>query len=350
MKLGVIARADDRGIGIQTWELCRALRPAKVLVVDMGELARGFPMHLDRYPGATIVRWDGAMDEYAMRRWLRGLDVVFAVETLYDWRIASWAREMGVATVVQANPEFTRPVDEYEHLPSRWWAPTTWRLGHMPPGTRVVPVPVADDRFRFTPAPGADVLRVLHVAGHGAMADRNGTHLLGQALRYVRSRMHVRIVTQDDRLRLGRVRPTIDLEVVTGGVADYWRLYDDADVLVLPRRYGGLCLPVQEAMAAGLAVVMSDTEPQRSTWPVSLVRSATGAPKLRCPAGRIAQTNARPEAIASELDALAVDRGRLERMKDASVMWARANRWSTLAPLYEAEFAAVAKDRAQVGR
>ena len=345
MNLGVVARADDRGIGIQSWELCRAMRPAKVLVVDMGELARGFPMHLDRYPGATVAKWDGALPELQVRRWLDGLDVVFSVETLYDWRIAEWAEDAGVATVVQANPEFTRPIGEYDHAPTVWWNPTTWRQSHMPPGTQVVPVPVADDRFRFAPAPESDVLRVLHVAGHAAMADRNGTHLLGQALRYVRGRMQVRIVTQDDRLRLGRVRPTVDLEVVTGGVADYWRLYEDADVLVLPRRYGGLCLPVQEAMAAGLAVVMSDTEPQRSTWPVSLVRSATGVPKLRCPAGRIAQTNARPEAIAAELDALDRDRERLAEMKRRSVEWAQAHRWSVLRPVYEAEFAAAVAAR-----
>lgn len=342
MRLGAIVRGEDRGLGVQSWEFCRAMRPERTLLVDMGELARGFPVHRDRYPGTTVVRYEGGeLPEQAVREWLDGLDVVFAVETMYDWRLPGWAAEAGVATVVQANPEFFRDPAELASVPTRWWAPTPWRLPFMPEGTRVVPVPVADDRFAFrAPERAADgVLRVLHVAGHAAMADRNGTGLVLEALRRLRPPVRIRIVTQDPRLRPGRVRSGVDLEVIAGGVADYWRLYDDADVLLMPRRYGGLCLPAQEAMAAGLGVVMSDCEPQRSIWPAELVRSATGAPRLRCPGGRLALTNARPEAIAETLNALGDNPERVAALQAASLAWAEANRWSALRPLYEAELA-----------
>lgn len=340
MKIGAVVRAEDRGIGIQSWEFCRAMHPERVLVIDMGELAGGFPPHLDRYPGATVVHYDrGQLPEGQVREWLRGLDVVFTVETFYDWRLPRWADEAGAATVVQLNPEFMRPVEELPSVPTRWWAPTTWRLEHLPPETRVVPVPVADDRFPFRPPERAGQLRVLHVAGHRAMADRNGTQVVLQATPRL-ANMHLTIISQDPgRLGAPRGRGTLRVSVRTGGVTDYWQLYAGQDVLVLPRRYGGLCLPVQEAMAAGLAVVMSDAEPQRSTWPVLTVPSAMGPPKHRCPGGRLALANARPDQLSSALNRLGRDPEALVKLQEASVAWAKANRWSALRPLYEQEFA-----------
>lgn len=340
MKIGAVVRGQDRGIAIQAGEFCRAMQPERTLLVDMGELARGFPVFPERHPGATVVRYEhGQLPEQAVREWLDGLDVVFAVETLYDWRIPAWAAEVGCATVVQSNPEFMRPVDELPSVPTRWWNPTPWRQSFMPPGTKVVPVPVADDRHTFVIPEPTDTLRVLHVAGHVAMADRNGTMLVVEAIRRMRGPVSVRIISQDDKLRLPRLRSPVPVEVVTGGVENYWDLYADADVIVQPRKYGGLHLPGQEAMANGLALVMSDTEPQRSIWPMVPIRSATGIPRLQCPGGRLALTNARPESIAQIVNELAVDRGRLVEQQERSLAWAEANRWSVLRPLYETELA-----------
>lgn len=349
MNLGVVVRGEDRGIGIQSWEACRALRPERVLLVDMGELARGFPVYRDRYPDGTVVHYaHGELPERTVRDWLDGLDVVFTVETFYDWRLPGWGSEAGVATVAQVNPEFMRDPGELASVPTAWWAPTSWRLRTLPEGTDVVPVPVADDRFAFAPSPRDDdaPLRVLHVAGHRAMADRNGTGIVLDACRRLRGPIEVTIVTQDERL-VGRTRshPGVEISVVAGGVPDYWRLYDGFDVLVMPRRYGGLCLPVQEAMAAGLAVVMSDAEPQRSTWPVLTVLTSTSAPRLRCPGGPLPVHTARPEALANLLNDLTLDADRVAKQKAASVEWAEANRWSVLRPLYEDKLGALAASR-----
>lgn len=337
MRLGVIARSEDRGLGIMLWELCRALRPASVLLVDMGPLARGFPMYPARYPGATVVTYDdGTLPEAEVRRWLRGLDVVYTAETFYDWRIPLWAEEAGVATVCHVMPEFHV---ERPGLPTRWWAPTTWRLDSLPEGARVVPVPVADDRFAFRPSPPGARLRLLHSAGHRAMGDRNGTAATCEALRRVRGPLEVTLACQDARMvapRLGTRRGVV-VRARTGGHADYWAAYEGHDALVLPRRYGGLCLPVQEAMAAGLAVVMTDAEPQSSTWPVRLVPSRRGRP-MRMPAGQVVPVDADTVRLARAIDALA-DPATLAALKEGSVEWALEHRWSVLRPLYEAELA-----------
>ena len=50
MRVGLIARAEDRGLGVQTWEWSRGMRPDETLIVDMGELGGG---HADAIVGAT---------------------------------------------------------------------------------------------------------------------------------------------------------------------------------------------------------------------------------------------------------------------------------------------------------
>jgi glycosyltransferase involved in cell wall biosynthesis len=339
VKIGLVARAEDRGLGIQSWEFARAMQPERVLLVDMGELARGFPSHHDRYPGSTVVHYHaGQLPEGQVREWLEGLDVVFSAETFYDWRLCRWADEAGVATVCQLNPEFLRPVAELPSRPTRWWAPTSWRLDALPGGTEVIPVPVADDRFSFRVPERAGNLRVIHVVGHRAAADRNGTAIVLQAVNRVRGPLELVLSTQDARIPQGRNHRGVTITSRVGGLRDYWRLYEGFDVLVLPRRYGGLCLPVQEAMASGLAVVMSDTEPQRSTWPARTVRThLTSA--IQTPAGRLPLANVDPRSLARDLDHLANNPADLLEAQQRSVEWAHRHRWSVLRPLYERRLA-----------
>lgn len=332
----MLARGEDRGLGIQTWEFYRHVRPERTLLVDMGQLARGFPSHPDRYPDATVVPFDGGqLPEPKVREWLDGLDVVFTAETFYDWHLVDWARDAGVATVCQLNPEFYRHATEQLSHPSAWWAPTPWRLDTLPERTRLVPVPVATDRFAASRPNPTTRLRVLHVAGHRAAGDRNGTTQLAQALRLVREPMTVRMLTQDPRLPALRTPPWVDLGIEAGGRGDYWDLYDDADVLVLPRRYGGLCLPVQEAMAAGLAVVMPDVSPN-DWWPTIRV-PATSRGELNTPTGPVPLYAASPPRLAAKLDHLATSPSAVRVAQSKARTWAARNSWTQLLPRYIAE-------------
>jgi glycosyltransferase involved in cell wall biosynthesis len=45
-------------------------------------------------------------------------------------------------------------------------------------------------------------------------------------------------------------------------VSHYNEIYEKGSVLVLPRKYGGNCLPMNEALAAGMPVVMTKLSPQ----------------------------------------------------------------------------------------
>lgn len=356
MKVGLIARSEDRGLGLQTWELYRNLRPDVTTVIDMGAAAGGFPMHLERYgirpgryePGVGVAkirhgRLADSGDVHIIRHMLEQCDVVYTAETFYDDRVPVWAAELDCRVVVHINPEFHRGTDFDGAEAVRWWAPTSWRIDQLPEGTRVVPVPVAGDRFTLEPtAPAEGPLRVLHVIGHRAGNDRNGTLGLLRALRNVKAPLSVTLATQDAAAPLPQGLPGhVALNRLVGGVVDYWDLYRDHDVLVMPRRYGGLCLPVQEAMAAGLAVVMSDTSPN-GEWPVMLVPTSHRQ-DLQTPGGWLRCADVSALGLAGRLTMLALDWKQVLAMKQASVGWARAHTWEQLGDVYRDELAAACR-------
>lgn len=330
MKVGLIARGEDRGLGILTWEWHRHMAPDRTLLVDMGELAGGFRSHPDRFPGATPALFDGHRfaDEDAVRGWLAGLDVVYTAETWYDERLPGWCAEAGVRLVCHVMPEFFKWAGRDDLSAVRWWAPTRWLLGTLPDETTVVPVPVPLDRW-----PALRTVRepsFLHVAGKRAAGDRNGTSIMLAALARVTQPMEVTITTQNAQLPQARIARCVDLRCVTGGVGDYWRLYQQS-ALVMPRRYGGLSLPVNEAAGAGLALVMTDTSPNPVTWPIERVEVERWT-RQACPAGTVPSAVPSARSLAAALDRLAGDREVMDRARERSRTWAIEHSWEVLRP------------------
>lgn len=339
VKIGLVARGEDRGLGILTWEFYRHIEPDRTLLVDMGPLARGFDVHHDRYPDALTVTFDGHRfdDEALVRSWLDELDVLYSAETFYDWRIVQWAREQGVATVLHVMPEFFRHYSEPTLIrPDVFWTPTSWRLEMLDPNTVVVPVPVALDRFAVRQRREGRVF--LHVAGHRAAGDRAGTTSLLRALRYVSEPMHVVMITQDENLPITSTKRFVTLERRVRSTCDYWQLYDDGDVFVSPRRYGGLSLPHNEAAGAGLALVLADVPPNRETWPGSYVQAERGD-SFDTQGGPVSIYATDPQRLAAALDELAASPTLVQDLSASSICWAQTHSWEALRGLYLTEFA-----------
>lgn len=345
MKVGVVARADDRGIGIQTWEFTRHVDVDRVLVVrEPGAERKGFLPHFDRYPGAESVTFDprtGTLPMDEVEAFLDGLDVVYMVETPYDFRLLTFAERLGVATVVHANPEFWRWDDPTLPRPTVWWLPTKWRAEYLPAECEIVPVPIPDAPAVRERDPDDRDLAAVHVAGHRAAADRNGTNVVLQALRHAHSpHLRLRIECQDPRLPA--IRPArIPVERHLGGRTDRWSLYAGADLLVLPRRYGGLCLPVLEAIAAGVVPVLPAVSPNED-WPAVTVPATFGS-TIRTPGGEIPLAVVDPRRLARTLDLLADDEDRLLEARSAVDDWRVRNDWSALSGAYTAALAEAAE-------
>jgi hypothetical protein len=268
-----------------------------------------------------------------MAGFFRDIDVLFSAETLYDWKIADLARRCGVRTVVHGNPEF------YRHhrqpgapQPDRWVWPTAWLTDHpdLPVGP-IVPCP-APPMKHVAGDPDDEMLRVLHVAGHAAAADRNGTSQFLAAIPRLRNPTEITIVSQDGWLPQVRAPHYVKVNLVPTGVENREDLYVGQHVVVLPRRYGGNCLPAAEACAAGCALAMPDVSPN-AMWPIVPLAAST-APGHLTPFGRIKTFTVRPATIADAVDRLNSNRHKLTVAMEAAAQWATDNSWDALRPRY----------------
>lgn len=336
MRFGLVARSEDRGLGILSWEIQRHMNPTRTLVVDMGELAGKFPRHPDRFPEATTVPFvDGTLPESICREWLAGLDVVLLLETAYDQRFIGWARDAGVVTIQYVMPEFYRA--ELTEQPDVVWNPTTWRHDTLPDGARVVPFPVALDRLGGPEKRTGGPIRVLHNAGHRAAMDRNGAAVFYAALRQIRTQVPIEVTISGQDGRLPAFRPVRNLSIANRvhGSPDYWDVPAGFDMLVMPRRYGGLCLPVQEAMAAGVVPLMPDVSPNLD-WPVWPLKSRPYG-EFRTPGGVLQLAQVDAPVVAREITWLAEHLDDLAESRERVVAWARAHSWEALGPMWRAE-------------
>lgn len=268
VRLGLIARCDRGGLGNQTAELFRHMAPDRTLVVHTDHATRG-KCDQSRYPGDNVTWLRAGPSPQDAVDFMRGLDVVFSCECLYqaDWMLL--AQQMGVAVVVQANPEM---FDARELAGARVVLPTPWE-SHRVPHEQILPVPVALDRFTFRRRTQA---RVFYHPTAPAMLDRNGTSIVLASLQHVTAEVAVVIRGELTRGELARRRDrvvpdNVKLVELPWTEGPYWSAYpDEADVLLLPRRYGGLCLergtPVEtptgrmpiEALVAGDTVLDED--------------------------------------------------------------------------------------------
>ena len=194
------------------------------------------------------------------------------------------------------------------------------------PRAEVVPMPVALDRL------AGNVVgdQFLHLGGHKARGDRNGMEIAIRAARLAGVGL---AVSSQDRIRVaGRgiyQVPTLE---------NYWDMYQDMGVLVMPRKYGGLSLGVQEAMAAGLAVIMTDTAPNMD-WPVALVRCQRGQ-RIQMVGGEIELWEADRSALAEEMRRMTNQEYRAEWQAKGRE-WAAAHSWDKLGPEWVARLEAL---------
>lgn len=342
-KVGLIARAEERGLGIQTKALYDWLSPDRTLVVVPRDLDsnNGYDQNLHWYPDATVVDWGHReLPEQTVRDWLDGLDVVLTCETFYDWDLVHWANELGVATVCQVNPEFYRHgLDDSLPHPTVWWAPTTWRLDHLPDNTRVVPVPVEPHSRTCAPAHSGP-LRLLHVVGRKAMQDRNGTDAL---LRSV-PRVHHTPVELTVHVQHGDFvvppqltrSPNVNVRVERGSIQDRWAMYDNQHLLVLPRRYGGLALSVQEAAMCGLGIVMTKVPPNTSFYPAVCV-PVVDRTLFQAPCGPLDICQVHRPLLAGLIQAYGNDRALVSHAQSDAHDWAGRHDWPSMLGQYRVE-------------
>lgn len=262
MTIGLLARADQGGLASQTHGYWKHLRPHRTIVLDLGKAGRG-PLDISLYHGDPGVR---VVDEWKTfhrsgESLFDGIDVLFTAEGWYDPTLPDWCAANGIRTVVHANPELFDPIGSRA---DQYWVPTSWRHETMPRDTEIVPVPVDLGLHPYRQRTGPAV--TFFHPGAPAMGDRNGSQTLWAALSRVKS--PIRVVTRSPFHPPTKGIPrhiTVDVLGPCTRVED--AIPPETDVMVIPRRYGGLCLSAQEAAARGIPILMTDLAPQRGWLP-----------------------------------------------------------------------------------
>jgi hypothetical protein len=321
MRLGIIARSDNTGLGNQTKELVDMLRPNKVMLINSISFNKN-KQYPDRYKdyNCHYVRGFPKIDD--INDFLKDLDAVLTCETFYNNSFVSIARKKGVKTFLQYNYEFLdylqRPEQE---LPDTLIAPSLWGFEAVTEafGTRStvihLPPPTTPDLFLKAKSNNIikDYKKLLHVAGKMAHLDRNGTNTVIEMMKYSKADFQL-VIKSQSKIDINITDSRISID--TKSPDNKQDLYLGFDAMVLPRRYAGLCLPMNEALLSGLPVFMTDISPNDTILPKSWL----------VPSKKIDQFKARtmidvyeagPEALAKLVDDYVNDSNKIDQKQKA---------------------------------
>lgn len=291
MKLGLLVRADNTGLGIQTRAYYKHLKPDKTIIIDISNL-NGNEQHYDWYEDAHLIK--GIPTDDQIDGILSGIDILLTAETPYNQKIYTRAREIGVKTACVENPEF---FDRFRYpdypLPDLIILPSVWKEEEVraiaePEGTKVVQIqhPVDRDDFPFRQR---HTSKTINVAGKPAAHDRNGTW------EYLQAVPDGIVTTQSDDLAW-TIRKRYRMSNVFTNVSNPAQLYTMGDILVLPRKYAGLCLPMTEALSSGMPVIMPNISPNNHLLPREWLVEATVTDHFE-PRGRVDIYSVHPDSL-----------------------------------------------------
>lgn len=319
MSVAMIARADQGGLGTQTLEMARHLRPGKILVVDLGDRGRG-RSRVDRYYGlGADVEVCHGNPKLKHLSWLcEGSTAIYTAEGTYGDRLPYVAAVAKVRLVIHANPELW--TERARDATTEIVLPTSWEA-HRVPGSSVMPMPVDRDRLPYRQRTEA---RTFWHPCAPAMEDRNGTGIVLGALHHVTKPCRV-ILTGTGYTGVEQIGP-VRVERV-GERENYWDGYEDADVMILPRRYGGLSLPVQEALSSGMPVVMLDCGPYVHTSGVVAVPT-TASRDYPMKGGLFPIFDTDPTLLARVMDDLVANPGMVADLSREADEHAQSLAWS----------------------
>lgn len=329
MGYSMIGRADRGGLGNQLSEVALWVPPERVVLMDVDTMRRG-DLDLGRYEHVGKVRvQDGNEISADNLAWLcEGVEVCWSTECWYrrDGDALRVIHKRGVTSAMSVNPElWTGEVADVLTVP------TTWEQDRVPRST-LLPHPV--NRDLLPPRRHDGSFSTLYHPTAPAMSDRNGTDLVVGAL--TRARHAFRVIARHPKHRGEQKvgRSTIDWRPPAD---NYWEQYpDECDGLLLPRRYGGQSLSMNEAASLGWPIVTLDLEPQRRWFPPDALVDP-GRPRfipMKGQGGPFQVFRGQATALARRLDALAGDPARVLALHAASLARAETISWDTLLPRY----------------
>jgi glycosyltransferase involved in cell wall biosynthesis len=249
------------------------LNPNKILLIDSTPFNKN-KQHPAWYQGYNVYSTKRGMPTTKEVMWLlKDVDVIISCETFYHLDLVNLARAQGTKTILQYNYElFGNLTNPDWSLPDVLLSPSLWNIDVVKErfGSKceVIHLPPPTDKSLFNKAKenniSKDHNRILHIGGKKAAKDRNGTESIFEMIKYSKEDYELVIKSQtpfDTNCKDSRIKIEI------GNPDSREDMYDGFDAMILPRRYAGLCLPMNEALLSALPVFMTDISPNNTILP-----------------------------------------------------------------------------------
>ncbi len=322
-RVGFLARADNGGLGCESWEFVRNFNPDKVLVIR-GEHGH----HPERFNGYNCQHTNGIPTHDDIDRFLKDIDVVFSIETFYNWGIIDMARMRGIRTVLRVNFELN-VLDTYPNHPQPDMVvlPSMWHYDDIRhPNKLFLPFPV--NRKVLPYRERSRIENFYFIAGHNCFEDRNGVEVMLAAIPYIQAPVTI----------LSQYPMPYYPNTVNTDFENYWEIHK-GDCLISPRRYAGQSLPMNEALSLGIPVIMPNVSPQSDLLPNEMLVPTNGSRVIETQGGRIDRYDVDPRVLAEKVNELYhSDITHLSRFAD---QYAETISWETLLPKYQSMFDSV---------
>lgn len=325
--LGMVVRDDLGGLGNLTYDVFKNVRP-EVTVIVQARPCRGTPRtEVFNEPWTEVIYTANPMTRQQWRNIAPRADTWWTAETWYCNEAERVIKAAGKRSILYAMPELFNGSQADEV-----WNPTRYlsdrrRLSDVMDWP-TTPPSVWRER--------TSVKRLLHLSG-GAQYDRNGTEIFIDAMRQVTEPCEVMLHQPDETHQLDLSTIGLPGHVTVRQSLDYFNTMDEAyewaDVLVIPRRYAGLCLPAFEAFGHGCLVMMSDTDPQ-CDWPIVPVQ-AIPMPPARMRGGAVPMVTVDPSMLARRIESLlTADPVAIGRQSREGRAWSETRSWDMMRSMW----------------
>jgi hypothetical protein len=327
LRVGSLVFATEQGLGILAKDFYDHGVITDVALVRHGRR----PEHPEWYPGASYLN-HRSLDEVRNFIIESGVDLMFFLETPFNWDIIPACRELGVKTALM--PMYECEPDPLPAQPDYFINPSLLDYQYYRERGCYLPVPVNTLKIPWKLRREARVF--IHNSGHGGLLGRNGTENVIKAFNHVKSPAHIIVRGQDFTSADVEMRRNAagGILEVRAEVLPYEHLWCHGDVFLFPDRFNGLSLPLQEAFAAGLLVMATYRYPANDYLPNQPLIPGYEARLLKI-AGHlntIEETIVRPEDIAATVDYWY---GKpIEKFSMRGKEWRETMSWEALKPRY----------------
>jgi len=256
MKIGSIIFATQSGLGILAKDFYDNGIITDVLVVEHGKYD-----NMDWYKDSYVIKNHTVTndDKNIIFDFVKNVDCLFLFETNFFPEILEAAKQYNKKIILM--PMYESSI--FPILADLYLCPSIldsdyYRYMYPDHHIDTITVPV-NSNIKWKQRTTAR--KFIHNAGNGSFNDRNGTNIILEAMKYVKSPIELTIRSQTN------IENTISdsrIKINTGTVS-YKNLWTDGDVFIFPERFNALSLPIQEAFSSGL-LVMSGNRYPINTW------------------------------------------------------------------------------------